>query len=361
MAADEVNSKRQIRKTAELAQIIAKDECKLRFKKVAAALKKEPSERTVAENELLSYSDDVIKEIQKRAQNREKLKTRQLEIEDPEEVLHWKCRQLAAAIKQSKCLVVYTGAGISTAASIPDYRGPNGVWTLLQQGKQVKTQDLSDAEPTSTHMALTTLYNVKLVKHVVSQNCDGLHLRSGLPRKALSEVHGNMYIERCTECQAEYIRLFDVTEKTGIRRHKTDRKCVKCKGALKDTIIHFGEKAPLDGIYNWLAARKMVDKADMILCLGSSLKVLRKYACLWSMHQPLHKRPKLYIVNLQWTPKDELAMLKINGKCDEVLTRIMDYLGFNLPPYKSWFSKVAVRKSLLLKSDGFKTSDVLVC
>ena len=65
--------------------------------------------------------------------------------------------------------------------------------------------------------------------------------------------------------------------------------------------------------YRWQEARDAAESSDMILCLGTSLKVLKRYACLWCMDRPKKKRPLLYIVNLQWTPKDDVAQLKIQG------------------------------------------------
>lgn len=70
----------------------------------------------------------------------------------------------------------------------------------------------------------------------------------------------------------------------------------------------------MESPYYWEEARRAAETADVILCLGTSLKVLRKYLCLWCMDRQKNSRPRLYIVNLQWTPKDEMSELKINGE-----------------------------------------------
>lgn len=335
MAFKEEETRRDYRKRAELGRILVKEEVQTRIKLVTNILRKNESDRTPEEEQLLGQCPDVVEEVLKRLQKRATQRERTKEIEDPPVSLEGKCKKLATIIKQSKFAVVYTGAGISTAASIPDYRGPNGVWTMLQKGKSIESCELIAAEPTITHMALSQLHSKHMILHVVSQNCDGLHLRSGLPRGFLSEVHGNMMIEVCKGCKPprEYIRLFDVTEKTSLRRHKTGRQCTKCGHDLVDTIVHFGERGTLKSPLNWSKAIKAAEKCDLILCLGSSLKVLRKYNCLWGMDRPPAERPKLCIVNLQWTPKDHLATLKINGRCDDVMIRVMRHLNLDIPLY----------------------------
>jgi mono-ADP-ribosyltransferase sirtuin 6 len=83
--------------------------------------------------------------------------------------------------------VVHTGAGISTAAGIPDFRGPKGVWTLEKRNlKPDMNVSWDDARPTRTHMALARLVEVGRVQMVITQNIDGLHLRSGIPRYSAS-------------------------------------------------------------------------------------------------------------------------------------------------------------------------------
>ena len=92
---------------------------------------------------------------------------------------------LAALIKASKHFVVFTGAGISTAAKIPDFRGPSGVWTARDRGLAApKCIELSQAMPTLAHNALVKLHEKDVLKYLVSQNVDGLHLVSKRGKRA---------------------------------------------------------------------------------------------------------------------------------------------------------------------------------
>lgn len=328
-------------------QVAASESPVYTVREIVKILQKAEPSRTKEEADALTSWAFLIPEAQakiKATQARKVLKQRTMEQEEPIESIEQKSGQLARLIQEYKNIVVYTGAGISTSASIPDYRGPNGLWTQIKQKGHfslAKNSDLSAAEPTLTHMAIKELCRRRIIRHVVSQNCDGLHIRSGIPKNHLSELHGNMFLEACQNCEKQYYREADVTSKTSRFRHKTGRKCHDCPepdNNLKDTIVLFGERNRTKQPMNWEQASKAAERAELIICLGSSLKVLTRYHCLWPKsikRQAGENEPKtkLVIINLQYTPKDDCAYLKITGKCDIVMSLVMQRLNIEVPKY----------------------------
>ncbi|KAI1349015.1 DHS-like NAD/FAD-binding domain-containing protein [Xylaria sp. FL0043] len=131
------------------------------------------------------------------------------EREEPAHALDTKADTLVGLIRKSKHFIVCTGAGVSTSAGIADFRGPNGVWTLRAQGKQAQNRKSTlQAIPTLTHMALVELQNRGTLTYLISQNCDGLHRRSGILPDKISELHGNSNRGYCQDCGKEYLRDF---------------------------------------------------------------------------------------------------------------------------------------------------------
>ncbi|XP_021669720.2 NAD-dependent protein deacetylase SRT1 isoform X2 [Hevea brasiliensis] len=231
-------------------------------------------------------------------------------------------------IQKSKHLVVFTGAGISTSCGIPDFRGPKGIWTLQHEGKPLPEASLPfhRAMPSMTHMALVELEKAGILKFVISQNVDGLHLRSGIPREKLAELHGNSFMEACPSCGAEYLRDFEV-ETIGLK--ETSRRCadVKCGTKLRDTVLDWEDTLPPKEM---LPAEKHCRMAELVLCLGTSLQITP--ACNLPL-KCLRGGGKIVIVNLQKTPKDKNASLVIHGFVDKVIVGVMDLLSIRIPPY----------------------------
>lgn len=250
---------------------------------------------------------------------------------DTDDVVREKVAQLAKWVKESKHLVVHTGAGISTAAGIPDFRGPNGVWTLEQRGEKPKFNvTFESAIPTLTHRAILALEAAGIIKYVISQNVDGLHLRSGYPRNRLSELHGNMFVEECDKCGTQYINR-NVVPTMGVKL--TGKNCTQqksrgtCRGKLYDTILDWEHALPDRDLE---LADKHARLADLSLCLGTSLQIVP------SGNLPLATKRKgghLVIVNLQPTKHDRKASLLINTYVDTVMRLLCEHLKIRIPDF----------------------------
>ncbi|KAH8860523.1 NAD-dependent protein deacetylase SRT1 [Schistosoma japonicum] len=249
------------------------------------------------------------------------------EVFDDDAQLNVKLNELANLFRHSTYIVVHTGAGISTSVGIPDFRGPNGVWTLEKIGKKPKLSvPFEKAVPSLAHRALVELERHDLIKFLVTQNIDGLHLRSGFPRDRLAILHGDIFLESCPACGTAYARLTP-SQSMGLRQSS-----VTC---------------------NYLKPNnRYCRKADLHICIGSSLQIFPAAsfplinACKTVKGgstndiQTDHKNndsthnlnSKLVIINLQPTKMAKYATLNINAPADLVMKILCEKLDIVVPP-----------------------------
>lgn len=263
--------------------------------------------------------------------------------------------------------VCHVGAGLSTSAGIRDFRGKGGVWSELLEARKpttssteanCDTQDdrkpsrkcemkpFDQTTPTAGHFALKALCEAGLVRHIVSQNVDGLFLKANLERKFISELHGNFYLDECTKCRSRFIRS---TASQSMRLQRTDIRCLRnnnnrqqvikdevkrppesaanklvCNGFMRDTILDWESPVP----YNELRVAERESKlCKLHICIGTSLQLRpsRDLVCKPSTRGT----SKLVVINLQPTYLDQRADLVINFYSDHVLLSLLKNL--NLP------------------------------
>lgn len=262
------------------------------------------------------------------------------EIVESEQSLDKKVQELVDLVRESNRIVIFTGAGISTSSGIPDFRGPNGVWTKELQEELTKEEPVVEnlfdsALPSFTHYATASLLHLKIFTHIVSQNVDGLHLRSGVPESSLSELHGNIFKEKCSECALEYVRNFDVG---GMGLKPTGRMCEvsNCIGELCDMAVDWDTVLPAK---IFARAEKELDLADLVISMGTSLRVQPAGNLPLRVVKPKKIRDgrtgKMVIVNLQKTHLDKKAHIRISHYCDEVMKRLCDAIGLQLNDTKN--------------------------
>lgn len=251
----------------------------------------------------------------------------------------------------SSYAIALTGAGVSTESGIPDFRGPDGIWTKNPEAERqaylayekfkadpkgyweerlsprdpfwrIFVDRLKNVQPNPGHYALAELEAMGILKCVITQNVDGLHLKAG--NKNVIEYHGGLEKLRCIECSARFGRdHFDLERLK--REGKLPPRCEKCGGVVKEDGVFFGEPIPED-----VMGKSEVEarKCDVMLICGTSA-VVTPFAYLPRITRRRSKgtaSAAIIEVNAEPTPLTHggISDYLISGRTGEILPKIVD-------------------------------------
>jgi NAD-dependent deacetylase len=239
-------------------------------------------------------------------------------------------QQARSWVDAAKRVVVLTGAGISTDSGIPDFRGPQGLWTknpLAEKMSNIhyyladpEVRKLSwqnrmaspawTAKPNAGHVALVDLEKRKKLHALITQNIDELHQQAGNSPDKVIEVHGSMRRFMCWGCGMRGPMQLVLDR---VRAGEDDPPCRDCGGILKSDTISFGQPL-VPGVIE--RAMRLASEADCLLALGSSLRVYPVAAIVPAAGAA---GAAILIVNAEPTPFDHLADVCLPGSISEVL------------------------------------------
>jgi NAD-dependent deacetylase len=249
-----------------------------------------------------------------------------------------RARRLLAA---STRVVVLTGAGISTDSGIPDFRGPNGVWTKNPAAEKMATllTYMSDpdvrrsawrnrlesptweAQPNPGHRALVALEQRRVLHTLVTQNVDGLHQAAGTDPDLMVEIHGTMREVMCMSCGTRS-PMAEVLER--VRDGEEDPPCTAifdgatCGGILKSATISFGQNLVVEDLTR---AEQAARACDLLLAVGSTLSIYPAAGLVPSAHLA---GAHVVIVNAEPTEYDSIADVVVRGSISVVLPAIVE-------------------------------------
>ena len=241
---------------------------------------------------------------------------------------------VAAWLAVASRTVVLTGAGVSTESGIPDYRGPDGIWTRDPKAERLSNIGyyLADpairreawrrrldhpgrgARPNGGHRALAELDAAGRIALLVTQNIDGLHLAAGSAPERTIEIHGSIRDSVCLTC-GDRRPMAETLDR--VRAGEPDPACLVCGGILKSATISFGQNLDRADLARAEAA---ADEADLFLAVGTSLTV---YPVAGLPERALAAGARLAIVNAEPTPLDSYASAVIRGRSGEVLPALV--------------------------------------
>ena len=236
-------------------------------------------------------------------------------------------------IDAARCVVALTGAGMSTDSGIPDFRGPQGVWTRNPEAEKQSTiqhyvadpdvrrrawrsrleSPTWQAQPNSGHRALVTLEQRGKLDTLITQNIDGLHQAAGSSPERVVEVHGTMREVVCLACgeRAPMERAL-----ARVRAGEEDPPCRTCGGILKSATISFGQSLVPGDIAR---AQQAARRCDLMLAIGTKLSVWPVAGVV-----PVAKESgaRVVIVNAEPTEMDALADVLFRGAIGDILPRL---------------------------------------
>jgi NAD-dependent deacetylase len=242
--------------------------------------------------------------------------------------------EIAGWLRGAGSVVVLTGAGISTESGIPDFRGPQGVWTRDPKAEKLSNLHhyMNDpevrvaswqarlvhpawtAEPNAGHLALAELERRGRLDTLVTQNVDGLHQKAGSSAERVIEIHGTVREVVCMACaeRAPMERALD-----RVRAGEADPPCRSCGGILKSATISFGQNLVAEDLRR---AEKAARNCDVFLALGTTLTV---YPVAYLPEFALEAGARLVIANAEPTPFDDQADAVLRGNLGEVLPALV--------------------------------------
>ncbi|MBO0899172.1 Sir2 family NAD-dependent protein deacetylase [Cellulomonas sp. zg-ZUI222] len=230
-------------------------------------------------------------------------------------------------------VTVLTGAGISTASGIPDFRGPQGVWTrdphaadLLELDLYVRDPAVRErgwrmwaehpawhAHPTAAHRALVELERAGALLATLTQNFDGLHQAAGADPERVVELHGSLATTSCLRCGTTW----PTREVLARLPAEPDPACTVCGGVLKPDVVYFGERLPEDALERAVAA---ATDAVTFVAIGTTLTV-QPVASLAAV--AVDAGARLVVVNAEPTPYDHLADEVVRDPIDEAVPALV--------------------------------------
>ena len=243
--------------------------------------------------------------------------------------------RLAALLRDARQIVVLTGAGISTESGIPDFRGPQGIWTKDPQAERKATiqhymadadhrrdvwrnragSELFAGQPNAGHVALAELERKAQVHTLVTQNVDGLHQAAGSSPEIVIEIHGSVHGAKCLHCGWRG-PMEDTLAR--VRAGEDDPACLECGGMLKSATISFGENLVADDLER---AQRAAATCDVFLALGTTLGV---YPAAALPEIALSNGARLVIVNAQETPFDRYADAVSHANLGDLLPALVE-------------------------------------